>query len=831
MQPRSTSSAPSEAEAEARAQPAGVCNANANYFAAAMSEWVVDYSGFAPADEGRREALCTLGNGLFATRGAGPESRADGTHYPGTYAAGVFNRLVSQLGDRQGAHESMVNLPNWLPLTFRAAQGPWFRVESHRMDHYRQSLDLRRGILTRQFTVEDSLGNRTALTERRLVSMASPHLAALQWVLTPQNWSGDLQVQSGIDGSVENRNVTAEASLAGRHLRVVDTGDRDDLIWMEAETVQSHLRVAQAVRTKIGRMQAGDEGRREALPGHDRIDQQLYLQAEQGNTVTIEKTVALFTSRDRAISEPLEAALTEVGMAAGFDELLSAHAQAWGRLWRQFLLQISDGSEQVSRTLLLHIFHVLQTLSPHVVDHDVGVPARGLHGEGYRGHIFWDELFVFPFLNLRMPELTRELLLYRYRRLPAARRAARSMGASGARYPWQSGSDGTEQTPTEFFNPGSGRWMADHSQLQHHVGLAVAYNVWQYYEVTGDRRFLSEYGAEMLFEIARFWASLASRNRATERYEITGVMGPDEFHDGYPESSGKGVDNNAYTNVLVSWLMQRAIGAHGILAGHPEGFDLFESLGLEQGELDEWDEISRKLKIPFHNNGIISQFDRYEDLEEFDWRSYRARYGNIQRLDLLLEAEGDTTNRYKLSKQADVLMLLYVFSAEELQGLLAHLGYDFDTAAIPRIVDYYVSRMSHGSTLCRVATSWVLSRVDRAGSHRAFREAMVSDVADIQGGTTREGIHLGAMAGTIDLVQRCYLGVEPRGNVLQLNPKLPAGLGSIKCSLRWRNQWLNIEASQACLTIRAEQSNTKPARVGLGDSVIGLGPGQTITLP
>ena len=205
----------------------------------------------------------------------------------------------------------------------------------------------------------------------------------------------------------------------------------------------------------------------------------------------------------------------------------------------------------------LHVFHLLQT-TYRAADLDAGVPARGLHGEAYRGHVFWDELFIFPFLNLRMPELTRALLRYRYRRLGAARRAARAEGLRGACYPWQSGSDGREESQSLHLNPRSGRWLPDHSRRQRHVNAAVAYNAWQYYEVTRDAQFLSSFGAEMVLEIARFWASLASWNAGHGRFEIRGVMGPDEYHDAYPWASEPGLDNNAYTNLMAVYCLCRA---------------------------------------------------------------------------------------------------------------------------------------------------------------------------------------------------------------------------------------------------------------------------------
>ena len=175
--------------------------------------------------------------------------------------------------------------------------------------------------------------------------------------------------------------------------------------------------------------------------------------------------------------------------------------------------------------LRVHIFHCLQTASPHSIDLDVGIPARGWHGEAYRGHIFWDELFIFPFLSLRLPTLTRALLSYRYRRLPEAKRAAREEGFEGAMFPWQSGSNGREETQKLHLNPESGRWNPDNTHRQRHINAAIAFNIWQYYEATDDYEFLTAFGAEMFLEIARFWASIRDLQRGNRPLRDQGSHG------------------------------------------------------------------------------------------------------------------------------------------------------------------------------------------------------------------------------------------------------------------------------------------------------------------
>lgn len=793
--------------------------------------WLLTYLGFDPATEGQRESLLTLGNGYQGVRGALSESRADGVHYPGAYVAGCYNRLDSLIDDVRHEDESIVNLPNWVGTTFRVDDGPWFSLDGDcTVLHHHVGLDVRGGLWLRETLLVDPDGRRTRLRQRRLVSMADPHLGVVDTLLRPENWSGRLTIRSALDGTVRNTNVPDLVRFADRHLTEVTAGPSgSDVVWLHAETSQSRLRVAQAARTRVrvdGMFVEGD--RRRSLEA-DAVADEISLDVEPGRSVEVEKTVAMYTSHDRAISEPGLAAREAAHGACAFERILADHVEAWASLWRRFEVVV-DADVRTRLAANVQIFHVLQTLSPHTADLDAGVPARGLHGEGYRGHIFWDEMFVFGFLNLRLPELTRALLLYRFRRLPQARRLAQAQGLRGALFPWQSGSDGREETPRLFFNPRSGRWMADHSRRQFHVGLAVAYNVWHYWETSADLGFLASFGAEMLVENARLWASLAVYDPVDDRFDIRGVMGPDEFHDGYPDRPGGGIDNSAYVNVMTSWALARALDAYRIL-GENEAAGVWERLRVTAEEIEHWDYLRQRIRLCFLPNGLIGQFEGYEALRELDWTGYRTRYGNIGRLDLILEAEGDSCRRYRASKQADVLMLLYLFSAEELTALVHGMSYPFDPASIPATVEFYLARTSHGSTLSRVTHAWVLVRGDRRGSWRMLGEALESDLSDTQGGTTREGIHLGAMAGSIDILQRCYSGFEIRGGVLRLHPQLPDELRSLKFDVRYRGHWIRVRCDHATVTVSTRRSQAPPIRVDIDGSEHMLASGTRVTVP
>ena len=796
-----------------------------------LHAWRLVYDGFEPGDEKLREALCTLGNGYFATRGAGSESEDDGTHYPGTYLAGGYNRLKSEKAGRIIENEDLVNMPNWLPLNFRFDRGDWFDLSRVEILEYCQELDIRHGILVRTVRFADDERRVTRLIERRFVHMSRPHLAGLEATLIAENWSGRVEIRSALDGRIVNNGVERYRDLNQLHLAPLETGQPDeDIIFLKMETSQSELRVALAARTRIFKTGKALSVKPETLQETGFVAQLFDVPIEANTAVTVEKIASFYTSRDPAIAECGLEARDAVRSADSINSLLRSHSRAWERLWQRFEIELENQNRQrENRTGMivhLYIFHLLQCNSTNTMnmDLDVGVPSRGWHGEAYRGHIFWDELFIFPMINLRLPEITRELLLYRFRRLDAARENARRAGFRGAMFPWQSGSNGREESQQVHLNPKSGRWIPDNSHLQRHVNAAIAYNLYQYYQVTRDMEFMAFYGAEMMLEIARFWASIAEYNAELDRYEILGVMGPDEYHDAYPDADRPGLNNNAYTNIMAVWVLDRAREVLDLL---PEDVrqQLCGKLDLAAEEFRLWEDIGRKMRVVFHDDGIISQFEGYDRLEEFDWEGYQKKYDDIQRLDRILEAEDDTPNRYKASKQADVLMLFYLLSAEELAEIFEQLGYPFEYETIPDNIDYYLKRTSHGSTLSRVVHSWVLARSDRARSWKLFCEALQSDVSDIQGGTTPEGIHLGAMAGTVDQLQRGYTGIVTRGDVLYFNPCLPEDLNRLKLKIRYRAHFLEIEVTSDILRVSTIRCGEEPIQIGVYDKTYELSPG------
>jgi alpha,alpha-trehalase len=803
--------------------------------------WEQIYIGFDPEDEGRREALCALGNGYFVTRGAAPEAKMDAVHYPGTYLAGGYNRLSTKIAGRTVENEDLVNMPNWLCLNFRIQGDAWFQLNEVTILFYKQQLHIKKGMLHRIIHFRDKKNRETILCQQSFVHGEQMHLAGLKMRVTPLNWDGKIEVSSALDGRVLNLGVERYQDLNHAHLDLVESRHVDEkTMILKMRTNGSFMDIAMGARTDlfIKKKQADGKSKRVKLlsPASFSMDEaggyiakHFKVDVSMGEALTIEKLVCIYTSRDSGIYECLSEAentITDPGLS--FDRLVKSHVIAWEFLWREFDvgLELDDRKieQSVQKKIRLHIFHLLQSSSVHSLDIDVGMTARGWHGEGYRGHVFWDEMIIFPFLNYRAPRITRTLLMYRYRRLNQARRAAKAAGYKGAMYPWQSGSSGREETPQMHLNPVSGRWILDNTHLQRHVNTAIVYNIWQYFQITQDMQFLSFYGGEIIVEIARFWASMATYMPQLDRYEISGVMGPDEYHDAYPDSNKPGLKNNGYTNLMVTFVMEQALNLQHLLP-RQEWKYLHKKLAIDERELATWQKMSRRMRLVFHDDGIISQFEGYEKLKEFNWAGYQKKYGDIRRLDRILEREGDSANNYKLSKQPDVLMLFYLFSAETLKKMFIRMDYPFGKELISKNINYYLSRTTNGSSLALVIHSWIEARRKRDHSWELFSQALETDMVENRSGSTREGIHLAAMSGCIDILQRGYAGLEIRSDLLILNPLLPRSIKRIRFHIRYRKHWLDLEITQREVRVKSLTNRATPFTMMIKDEIIKLYPG------
>jgi len=751
------------------------------------AKWSISYKDYDLKKEKSREALLATGNGYMGTRGAMEEISACENNYPGTYIAGLYNRLTSKVGDRDIENEDFVNCPNWLPLTFKIENGNWFNPNEAEILDFHRILDFRNGLLTRKMKVRDVNGNETEVISQRISSMANPHLAAISYCIKPLNYSGKITLKSSIDGHIINDGVARYRDLNQKHLQQVEKFGEGNYSSILVETTQSKVKIAETSKLLVSINNQPVNPIYEVEITESKVANEFELNCFENQIITIEKIVSIYSSKDFGIENPLISAKNDLEQLKSFNEVLTMSEDAWKKLWEEMDIEI-DGDRKSQMLLRLHLYHLMVSASPHNKNIDASFTARGLHGEAYRGHIFWDELFIIPFYNIHFPEVAKASLLYRYHRLEKAREYAKAHGYEGAMIPWQTGSDGREETQIMHLNPLTGQWGDDFSSLQRHVGLAVAYNVWQYFHTTNDLAFLSDFGAEMFLDICRFWASKCKKDDITGRFSIDQVMGPDEFHEGYPGTHGGGLKDNSYTNIMVCWCFQKATELLDILPENKKSLVLTK-LKLTKNEINLWWQIAYNLNIAINKDGIIAQYEGYFELKELDWNYYKEKYGNIYRLDRILKAEGKSADVYKVAKQADTLMTFYNLDIEEVSTILNRLKYDLPEDYFRRNLEYYLARTSHGSTLSRVVHAKLAAMGgNHALSWQLFSEALESDYLDIQGGTTGEGIHLGVMAGTIMIALTTFAGLDLRSDEVKINPNLPKTWRKIKVRIRFKGK-------------------------------------------
>ncbi len=621
-------------------------------------------------------------------------------HYPGTYIAGIYNKLPSVVYRRTIYNNDFVNCPNWLLMEIGIGDSGFINIFDEEILEYTHNLSMKDGVMSRDVTFKDREGRITTIHSERIASMHDHHLAAIQYTVIPQNYSERITLRSTLDGTVINYGVPRYRELNSKHLYPISVVKENGGISLHVRTTASKVNICMHAKNFLKSEGKTVTAGRVVTKDIGVISEYLTFDAEQKKPYVLEKLVSIFTSKDTDLEgDPEENATCALIKVNSYERVLRSHSKVWRGLWQRSDY-IIEGDRFSQRVVRLHIYHLLVTASIHNTQIDAGMPARGLHGEAYRGHIFWDELFIFPFYFLHFPEIAKALLMYRYRRLDAAGEYARENGFDGAMYPWQSADDGREETQTIHFNPVAGKWGPDLSRLQRHVSIAIIYNVWVYYYVTDDLDFLYTYGAEMMLEIARFWASIAQYVKKDDRYHIPGVMGPDEFHEKYPDAKKGGLKDNAYTNVMVCWLMHKTVETYEYLPEEVKA-GLAKKIGFHPEEIDKWNDIVRKMSVEITEEGIISQFTGYMDLAELDWDAYREKYGNIRRLDRILKSEGNSPDRYKATKQADTLMLFHLLSPGQVKNILEIMGYTVNNELllIDRNYDYYIKRTSHGSTL------------------------------------------------------------------------------------------------------------------------------------
>ncbi len=762
------------------------------------STWHLDYYGISHKKrQYGQESMQTIGNGFLGLRGTYLEAKASVDNYPATYVAGVFNQLATPVNNRNVINEDLVNLPNAQYLSFKVDDGDFFKIDQKSIQESLRSLNLKSGILTITNLIKLDDGKELKVIAKKIADLKNYHNYYLQYKIQPLNFSGKISVISQTDGSVINSNVDRYKNLAKKHLSIDNIINENEETTLLAHTSQSKIKLA--IKTNLRFPQITDA--KYSINNTDEIASQFVeFSVSQGQTYTIEKDVAIFTSLE--IKSAIEQVVNKYHFPSNFDFNRQQSLDNWQQVWnKEDVTVIGDITAQ--KLLRLNSYSMTSAAQSNAnKDLDASVGSRGLTGEGYRGHIFWDELFDMNFYILHAPQLVKSLLMYRYNRLGAAMDYASDDDYNGAMYPWQSGMYGDEQSQEVHLNPLTKKWDPDNSRKQRHVSLAIAYNIWNYYNLTENEEFMKKYGLEMLLQIAKFWIDMSKYDEKTAKYSIENVMGPDEFHEGYPKKDDGGLKNNAYTNIMVSWLFKQITK---MLHTQPIDSikDNLERTDFNPDYLEKMNSIRHNLKLDFQDD-ILGQFEGYFDLKELDFDKYRQQYGNISRMDRILKAHNDSPDNYKVAKQADTLMALFNIRESDFLDIMKDLNYPITNPNkfISDNIQYYIQRTTHGSTLSRIVYSMLLLKIsDDKQAWKLFYEALTSDYYDIQGGTTAEGIHLGVMGATLNVVTSYFAGVDYRGNQLEINPHMPKHWKEITFKMLFKGVQFSFKITKDTITI------------------------------
>lgn len=762
-------------------------------------DWLVSEQIFDSRYLAKCEAVFCQGNGYLGVRNALEEEYTRTTR--NMFVTGTFNKF----------HEDEVTeLPNFPDITKMELiiNGMPLSLEQGKLFGYERTLNLKSGEVIRTVEWEDCGGNRLRFRFSRMVSMADEHVIAAKAEVTPLSGPIDLRLISGIDGTVSNSG--AQHFCEGEK-RLYDSA------YLEMISRTTEQCITAGLYTAHRYLLDGAKAKVKLLPIISRREIKVSAAArvEQGQTFTAEKLSCVYTTRDRAciglghedaaalVKKNGQAKIREIH-ALGYDALMEESRKKWKEIWDREDVRIISRDHFDQLAVRFAIYHL--NIMVKRDDNRVGIGAKALTGEGYKGHSFWDtEVFLLPYFLLTDPKTARTLLEYRYRNLYGARLKAKDYGYEGAMYPWEAAwtSDG-EVTPV--WGPAdvvTGKPMKYLTGIiEQHITADVAFAVWQYYMATRDVEFLDRFGYEIILDTARFWVSRIEWNEARSRYEITDVIGPDEYKEH--------VDNNAYTNYLAHYNMKLAWNLLiELKSGKKEIWRrLDETLHLEKLRADLSEKLPKLyLPQPEGEEGIIPQFEGYFGLKYLDLTKYKE---SSEVLTIYNDLSPDQINEYQVSKQGDLVVLFYLL--EDL----------FDEETKRNNYAYYEERTLHDSSLSKCTHGVVANDLGlHEEAYRFFRGASRVDLGE-EMKSSDAGIHSASMGGIWQAAVLGFGGIRIAGDQLRIHPSLPKEWERLEFGIVWQNAPLQVTVTQKSVTVKNQGAAVTVVLLGK-ETVIGEG--------
>ncbi len=742
-----------------------------------LSNWIVEETNFESKLQGKCEAIFCQGNGYMGIRCATEESYT--AQVRDTFIAGTFNKFDEN---------EVTELPNAADVTSIEIwiDGDLFSLDKGIFTHYSRTLNLKNGEVCRSFEWTNTQGKTFAFAFKKFISLADLHTMVIQVEIKPLTHSAQIEVISGINGQMTN---SGSQHFHEGQKRIFDKKH----LQMLQQTTQSKITFIHNATHQVS-VENTELASRFAM---DRRKVFMIYKAEvpTNQTFSLCKVANFYTTRDLATEKLTLEELRTFSIDAlkssfekGYDNLLAESILEWAKFWDMTDITVKSKNQFDQLAVRFAMYHLRVMTPAH--DSRMGIGAKGLSGEGYKGHSFWDtEIFMLPYFTYTFPTIARSLMEYRYKTLAGAHKKAKENGYKGAMYPWESAwADDGEVTPVwgaaDIITGKSTKIWSGF--IEQHITSDVSFGVWQYYQITGDEDFMERYGYEILIDTGIFWASRMEWNEEKQRFHINEVIGPDEYKEH--------VNNDAFTNWTAYWCIENAIAYYDKLKTEkPILFvKLKEKLNLD-AEIPVMRERLKQLYLPQPNTeNVIPQDDSYLSKEIIDLTKYKnqSHVGSM-----FLDYSLDQVNEMQVSKQASVVMLMYL------------LEHKFSKEVKLANFNYYEPKTLHDSSLS-LSTHAILANdlEDTDLSYNLFRRASEIDLGPNMK-TSDHGIHGAAFGGIWQIMVCGFGGVRMLGGKLRISPRLPKDIEEINFKINWKGTLLTINVSQNKINIKNSEKN------------------------
>ena len=752
-----------------------------------VDEWKIEEEKFDPARQEAAESIFSLGNGRMGQR-ANFEEAYSGESLQGSYIAGVYYPDKTRVGWWKNGYPEffakVLNAPNWIGIDI-VIDGIQLDLHLWEVLEFRRILDMKQGILERNFIAREKTGKTVRIAAKRFLSIANDEIGAIRYSITPLNFDARIILSPYMDGNVHNRDSNYDEFFWNH----IESGVSGADAYLVSETRKSGFRAAFSMRYDLLLDGSNVETQPELVHQEDYVAHRLSITVPEGSEVTLFKYASVISSMNYPLEELVDQSRNIVKKAwdQKFEKLLNDHISAWEDHWSHSDIVI-EGDPKAQQAIRFNIFHLNQTYSGK--DERLNIGPKGFTGEKYGGSTYWDtEAFLIPFYLSSAPqEVPRNLLIYRYRHLQKAIENAELLGFKNgaALYPMVT-MDGREC---------HNEWEITFEEI--HRNGAIAYAIFNYIRYTGDRKYLAEYGLEVLIAISRFWRQRVNWSDVKGKYVILGVTGPNEYENN--------VNNNWYTNLMAKWTLQYTLEALNIVREeYPSEYQrIIKTNGFQaEKETERWKDIIQNIYFPYYEEkGIFLQQEGYMDKKQF----FACDIDPAER-PINQHWSWDRILRSPFIKQADVLQGIYLFED------------DYDQETIRRNFDFYEPRTVHESSLSPCIHSILANKTGQKDlAYDLYLRTARLDLDDYNK-EVDEGLHITSMGGTWMSVVYGFGGFRVKNNMIHLDPHLPESWTSLSFRVIFRENYLKIHISETAISIENQHGPSIEIRVN-GDRIL-----------